>query len=140
VVHPNIKNKKNSESGDDGFDRWYSAYPRRTARRQALKAYKQARKRGATVEILLDGAERYAAQRAGQDPQFTKYPATWLNGDCWLDEPDTFCIDDVASAPGNSESLSMPERMAAAAKRARASNSDGEPRRGSATPAKSAAG
>src|SRR6266550_4253034 len=35
----------------------------------------------------LDAAKRYAAQRASQDPQFTKMPATWLNGDCWLDEP-----------------------------------------------------
>ena len=30
---------------------------------------------------------RYAAQRDGEDPQFTKHPATWLNGKCWTDEP-----------------------------------------------------
>lgn len=30
---------------------------------------------------------RYAAQRDDEDPRFTKHPATWLQGKCWLDEP-----------------------------------------------------
>ena len=102
------------------FDRWYSVYPRRRARRAAFKAYKQARSRDATAETLLEGAKRYAAQRTGHDPQFTKYPATWLNGDCWLDEPETRLVDVPAAPSGNAEAPSMPERMAAAAKRARA--------------------
>jgi hypothetical protein len=29
----------------------------------------------------------YAAKVAGQDPKFTKHPATWLNAECWTDEP-----------------------------------------------------
>jgi hypothetical protein len=36
---------------------------------------------------LEAGAMRYAAERTGQDHKFTKYPTTWLNGDCWTDEP-----------------------------------------------------
>ncbi|OKO71893.1 hypothetical protein AC630_31760 [Bradyrhizobium sp. AS23.2] len=37
---------------------------------------------------MLNGAMRYAAERTGQDPKFTKHPATWLNGECWKDEPE----------------------------------------------------
>ena len=121
AVHPNIKNKRNTDEHlKEEFDRWYPVYPRRSARRAAFKAYKQARSRGATPETLLDGAKRYAAQRASQDPQFTKMPATWLNGDCWLDEPEIQLADIPAAPSGNAEGLSMAERIAAAAKRARA--------------------
>jgi hypothetical protein len=119
AVHPNIKNKRNTDERlKEEFDRWYPVYPRRSARRAAFKSYKQARSRGATPETLLHGAKRYAAQRAGQDPQFTKMPATWLNGDCWLDEPEIQLADIPAAPSGNAEGLSMAERIAAAAKRA----------------------
>jgi Helix-turn-helix domain len=136
AVHPNIDNKENTGSAlEEEFSHWYSIYPRRIARRTALKAYKQARSRGASAETLLDGAKQYAAQRADQEPRFTKNPATWLNGDCWLDQPEIPWVDVPASDSGNPEALSMPERMAAAAKRARASNSDG--RQGSVSQRKS---
>ena len=117
AVHPNIKNKRNTDERlKEEFDRWYPVYPRRSARRAAFKSYKQARSRGTTPETLLHGAKRYAAQRAGQDPQFTKMPATWLNGDCWLDEPEIQLADIPAAPSGNAEGLSMAERIAAAAK------------------------
>jgi hypothetical protein len=34
------------------------------------------------------GAMRYAAEQTGRDPNFTKFPANWLNGGCWQDESD----------------------------------------------------
>jgi len=34
----------------------------------------------------MDGARRYAEARAGQDPQYTAHPATWLNAGRWDDE------------------------------------------------------
>lgn len=61
-------------------------YPRKAGKGQALKAYCAARKQ-TSREIIVAGAERYALERAGQDHSFTKHPATWLNGQCWLDEP-----------------------------------------------------
>lgn len=122
AVHPNIENKGNTvERLKEEFDQWYSIYPRHVAGRAAFKAYRQARSRGATAETLRTGAKRYAAQRAGQDQQFTKYPATWLSGDCWMDEPEsTSRIDVPAYGNAGEETLSMAERMAAAAKWARA--------------------
>ena len=30
---------------------------------------------------------RYAAARDGEDPRYTKNPATWLSQACWTDQP-----------------------------------------------------
>jgi hypothetical protein len=73
--------------GED-FNDWYTIYPKHVGRGAAVNSYTKARKNGATVEELTAGARRYAAERKGQDPQFTKAPATWLNQECWTDEPD----------------------------------------------------
>jgi len=35
----------------------------------------------------IAGAQRYAVERQGQPPKYTKHPATWLNGGCWEDDP-----------------------------------------------------
>jgi hypothetical protein len=72
----------------DGFAEFWQVYPRRVARGAAEKAYHRIiRSREATEAELLAGAMRYAGQRDGEDAQFTKHPATWLNGKCWMDEP-----------------------------------------------------
>jgi hypothetical protein len=68
------------------FAEWYLQYPKKMARRDAEKAYRQALKTTPAADLLA-GVMRYAAERTGQDPQFTKHPATWLNKGCWLDEP-----------------------------------------------------
>jgi hypothetical protein len=87
AVHPNTENKKNTNSDED-FARWYAVYPKHRSRATARKAFERAVKVGkATVDELIAGATRYAAERQGQDGQYTKNPATWLNGECWADEP-----------------------------------------------------
>ena len=74
----------------EGFAAFWQAYPRRVAKGAAEKAYRRIiRDREATEAELLAGAMRYAAQRDGEDPRFTKHPATWLNGKCWTDETPT---------------------------------------------------
>lgn len=64
------------------FEEWWEYYPRKDAKRKALEAWRRARKR-ATDQELIDGALRYALDPNRQE-QYTKQPATWLNGDCWL--------------------------------------------------------
>lgn len=73
------------------FDRefeteFWPSYPRKVGKGQALKAYRAARKQS-DCQTITAGARRYAAERAGQDQQFTRHAATWLNGQGWLDEP-----------------------------------------------------
>lgn len=68
-----------------GFAEFYAEFPLHKARPAAAKAYARALSRAAP-QVLLDGAKRYAKSRTGEDANFTKHPATWLNNDCWLDE------------------------------------------------------
>lgn len=72
----------------DEFAEFWEAYPRRVSRGAAERAWKKALKR-CQAQTIIDGATRYANERDGQDQQFTKHPATWLNGDCWADEAQT---------------------------------------------------
>lgn len=72
---------------DHDFETWWLAYPRRTGKGHAEKAYTTARKI-TDAATLLAGAERYAADKRGEDSRYIKHPRTWLNGKCWLDEPE----------------------------------------------------
>lgn len=75
----------------DGLDAematWWGVYPRHKAKPAAEKAYRAARKK-ASAEILLAAARalRKAVDDGRVDPKFIPYPATWLNGERWLDE------------------------------------------------------
>ncbi len=81
---------KSELSQPSDFETWYRQYPRKVGKLNAEKSYLSLiKKKKATPEELLAGAMRYAAERATEDPRFTKHPATWLNGGCWADEPKT---------------------------------------------------
>lgn len=77
------------------FETWWSTYPKRTAKKQAEKAYAKAVDEIARRE-LLDGetAERWLLNATRQrlrdieknGPGFVKHPATWLNAGCYDDE------------------------------------------------------
>lgn len=70
----------------EGFAEWYGEYPRHVARRAAARAFGSALKRGASQAVLLAGLRAYRDSLNGTPPDKIKHPATWLNGDCWLDE------------------------------------------------------
>ena len=76
------------------FDRWWAAYPRKVDKGAARPAYVKARRK-ATPEQLLNGLSR---AKWNADQRFIPHPATWLNGERWLDEVDTF--DPVLRAAG----------------------------------------
>jgi len=66
----------------DDFETWWQAYPRRTAKDAARRAYASALKRGATPAALLAGIH---ATKWPEEAKFTPHPATWLNGGRWQD-------------------------------------------------------
>jgi hypothetical protein len=81
------RSRKNDTTEPETFAEWWRVYPRRVGRGAALKIYARLLTAGTvTADELLAGAMRYAAERSGQEPKFTKHPTTWLNGQCWLDE------------------------------------------------------
>ena len=63
------------------FTDFWGAYPRHDKKRDALAAWRRARKRATAAEIVA-GAVRYRDD-PNRDPAYTKLPTTWLNGDCW---------------------------------------------------------
>lgn len=73
---------------DPDFAAFWDSYPRRVAKGQARKAWKTAIvKRGVDPKAVIVGAERYRDDRSrmSRPIEYTKHPATWLNGECWLE-------------------------------------------------------
>ena len=66
-------------------ERFWPVYPKRTAKGAALRAFKTARKKH-DLDAIVAGAVKYARERNGQDSKYTRAPASWLNGLCWMDE------------------------------------------------------
>lgn len=71
-------------SSSNSFEQFWAIYPRRVSRLEAEKAFAKALER-TSLETVLVGAWRYSAERCDKDPQFTKSPSRWLEGDCWRD-------------------------------------------------------
>ena len=70
--------------GGDEFDEWYSFFPRKVAKGAARRAFAKARK-VASQSDLIEGAKTYATKVTGKDKEYIAHPATWLNGERWLD-------------------------------------------------------
>lgn len=86
---PKRKPRTPSADGDlPGFTIWWEAYPRKTAKIAARKAYAKTIKAGITSDHLLTAVRRFAATRKGEPPRFTCHPATWLNEGRYDDEPE----------------------------------------------------
>jgi hypothetical protein len=69
------------------FDDFYSVYPKKQGKEQAIKAYQKALKK-TTHEVIIAGVKNYKAQIASKNTemQYIKQPATWLNAGCWDDD------------------------------------------------------
>lgn len=88
--HPATSNQQpltSASADDDDFEQWWTTYPRKDGKGQARKAFRAALKK-ASIDELAEGVERYAATVARSERKFIAMPATWLNGERWLDEAD----------------------------------------------------
>ena len=72
------------------FEAIWKLYPRKLDKKAALKAYKCARKNGASIETIEQGIHNYISEinRKNTPKEFIKRFATWLNGACWENEPE----------------------------------------------------
>jgi hypothetical protein len=86
-----IKSAKRSTAArntdDPLFGEFYNCYPRKKEPVAARKAWDKAVK-AADPRVIIEAARRYAAEREGQDPQYTPYPARWLNAGGFRSESD----------------------------------------------------
>jgi hypothetical protein len=73
---------------EGGFAEFWQAYPRKIRKAAAMRAWTRKGLSAKAAEILAHLAERVRsdAQWLKNDGEFIPYPATWLNGDGWLDE------------------------------------------------------
>jgi hypothetical protein len=88
--------KQVASDADPDFAAFWAAYPRKDSKGHARRAWAKAVKIASVSEILA-GLDRY---RFDENPRYRPLPATWLNGERWLqaDEADTF--DPVLRAVG----------------------------------------
>jgi hypothetical protein len=70
---------------DPAFDRFWTSYPRRVGKGQARRAFAHALRR-TSLGAILAALERQHAAGVFRRQQFVPHPATWLNGERWLDD------------------------------------------------------
>jgi hypothetical protein len=68
------------------FERRYAAYPKKLARGDALKAWKQTAKQRPPTDELLVIVAFQAASTKWADKQYIPYPASYLRGQRWQDD------------------------------------------------------
>jgi hypothetical protein len=93
------------EAAPDFQDFW-CLYPRRVARKDALKAWGKlsSTQQVEAITALVD----WRSVWAGKDLDYVCYPATWLNGERWTDElPPEFTARTAAH-----QSAQLPEQTA----------------------------
>lgn len=71
---------------DPAFATFWQAYPRKTAKAQAAKAWRATDRHRPSMNELLAALERHKGSRQWADAQYIPHPATWLNGHRWGDE------------------------------------------------------
>lgn len=87
------KRKRSTPDEHPLFDRWYSRYPLKKSKGSAVKAFNKLDPDVALVDMMISALERQIVERAAKRerdewiPEW-RYPATWLNAQAWLDEPE----------------------------------------------------
>lgn len=81
-----------SSHDEHAFDQFWFVCPKKVGKGQARKAHKAACKK-TSPEELVRAMSTYAQRVADQDPQFIAHPATWLNGERWLDQDMPKAVD-----------------------------------------------
>jgi uncharacterized protein YdaU (DUF1376 family) len=73
-----------------GFDRFWSAYPRKIAKALAAKAFARARPDEPTLVAMIAAiaVQQQSPQWQRDGGQFIPHAATWINGRRWEDQPD----------------------------------------------------
>lgn len=79
------RDRREARDGDPAWEAFWSAYPRKTGKGQARKAFPAALdKVGGDVTTLVSAALAYA--RTLEELKFACHPSTWLRGERWLDD------------------------------------------------------
>lgn len=83
--------RKAAPRTDGLFERFWAEYPRKVSKQAALKAWNKLDPDEALAQQIIQAVERFRRCPSWQQDngQFVPYPATFLNGRRWEDEPTT---------------------------------------------------
>ena len=75
------------EKTPPGFDRFWEAYPRKTAKQEAIKAFEKLKPDAMLIETMVKAIERQkqSAQWQEDGGRYIPHPATWINQRRWED-------------------------------------------------------
>lgn len=84
---PNPRKRGSVHEFPPGFDAFWSAYPRKTAKPEAVKAFARLKPDEKLLAVLLAAIarQRVSPQWTKDRGEFIPHPATWLNGRRWED-------------------------------------------------------
>ena len=68
------------------FGLFWPAYPRKVKKKEALKAFEKINPTPETLNLMLAALSTQVSALKWTGDQYTPHPATWLNGERWLDE------------------------------------------------------
>jgi len=93
---------KTPKGAPAGFDEFWSAYPRKDAKPNAMKAFAKVK---APLEVLLSAiAKQKVSEKWVKDGgQYIPMPATWLNGERWNDLVAIVSAGAVTTVPSKQE-------------------------------------
>ena len=76
------------DRGNEMFGRFWSSYPRKTAKQNALRAFEKLNVTEALLTEMLAALDwqRHSEEWTKEGGRFVPYPATWLNQRRWEDE------------------------------------------------------
>lgn len=85
---PKNARAREGERLEKSFDQFWAAYPKKTAKQQALKVFQKLNPDEALLNTILNSLEqqKHSVQWTKDCGQYIPYPATWLNGRRWEDE------------------------------------------------------
>src|SRR5262249_4359204 len=93
--------------GDDAFQKFWEAYPRKKAKPRARREWVKAIKAGADAQVIIAAAKAFAVERANEPAKWTPYACNWLSDHGWQDKPPGAPIIDEQ---GNVVAYERPER------------------------------
>lgn len=92
------------------FEAFWTAYPRKTAKAHAAKAYAKAASQATGEQILAGLANAVEVWRATRtETRFIPHPATWLNQGRWADEHPSLTTQPAARATVTMAQCNEPE-------------------------------
>lgn len=111
---PNTSRAREKSTFEEEFETvFWPAYPpgRKVAKATARRSYLAARRSGATAQEIINGLGAAVAHwtrtgkiKNGKATEFVPHPATWLNGERWLDDL-SIAADDASPLTANTDSI-----------------------------------